>query len=93
MHTLLNGLKENGLKGDLVDFMCMTFSRASTITLAIVYLRFLRTRRANGAAPPRTTPPPCGGWYRAYALLDGPLVVWHFLPLILMPFRLTDIVR
>jgi hypothetical protein len=66
-----------------------TFSGAVTATLAVVRLRIRiakKKKQATDNSDDTTVPspgciprPPCGGWYCAYALLNGPLVVcYHF---------------
>jgi hypothetical protein len=63
---------------DVIHIPRVTFSGAVTITLAIVRLKFLRAKspkKAETDTPPPSPRPLCGGWYCAYTLLNGPLVV------------------
>ncbi|KAH9979136.1 caspase domain-containing protein [Russula compacta] len=57
------------------------FRRAATITLAIIRMKFLvatakkSSKSDKEVTPPPTPPRPCGGYFCAYELLDGPLVI------------------
>ncbi|KAI0246649.1 caspase domain-containing protein [Lactifluus subvellereus] len=55
----------------------VTFSGAATIVLAVVRLKFLKAKPKNPKDDPPSPPerPLCGGWYCAYTLLSGPLVI------------------
>ena len=54
------------------------FSRAATVVLAIVRLEYLNAKRLKKSKDDPPSPaerPLCRGWYCAYTLLRGPLVV------------------
>ncbi|KAI0261893.1 caspase domain-containing protein [Gloeopeniophorella convolvens] len=60
-----------------------TFSVVAKFSLAVVLFKFLKAKRAKeaqGSNTVRDNPipvkrPPCGGWYCAYSLKGGPLVI------------------
>ncbi|KAI0297815.1 caspase domain-containing protein [Multifurca ochricompacta] len=56
----------------------MTFSGVATATLAIVRLKVRvakRLKEPKDVAAPPAQRPRCGGWYCAYSLVNGPLVI------------------